>query len=494
MKKRILACTLPLLLLGNSSYASSSLELFEQDYKTITETSLKSMGIGALKNVDIQVKGEMRTDKVADFEVNSSIVFNDKENLQWTDIGEVVFTNYAENKGVATIILNSHYNLHSNIEGEDVVLLSAEGIQTQSQFDRENLQVKFATQYPKFVMNNPDKSKKGIIIAEGITADGSYGFKNDFKEIEKFKAIYKTDKVIIEVEDEETAAEINIGSIFADIEQNNPGKIQKTLFELNKLQVLSANYGVANAELLLDKVRYTAGAEVKDEVITTYANFDINGIEIHPANSNVTAKFGDVAVNMAIAPLSEDTFESFATIQELDLNSFGDNYSSELWKILKSYFTDESTLAVDVEAALSGHTAKKSLMITPKPALIEKLSEIDFSDNANIDAAFAGLTLTQFFEQYVEAMELTVNVPKAYFIEFGSNVLLALGEETSIESARKTMEDNYMQFQLMAVLLTANAPILEFVDDSIKVNVQYSDEVWIVNGKPLDLEALANLF
>ena len=220
MKKRILACTLPLLLLVNGSYASSSLELFEKDYQSITETTLKSLGLNVLSDLDMTVKGEMRTDKVADFTANSSIVFNDKENLQWTDVGEVVFTNYAENKGVATIILNSQYNMHSNIEGEDVILLSAEGIQTQSQFDRENLQVKFATQYPKFMMSNPDKNKKGIIVVEGITADGSYGFKNDFKEIEKFKVAYKTDQVAIEVEDEETTAEINIGNVFADIEQN----------------------------------------------------------------------------------------------------------------------------------------------------------------------------------------------------------------------------------------------------------------------------------
>lgn len=494
MKKRILACTLPLLLLVNGSYASSSLELFEKDYQSITETTLKSLGLNVLSDLDMTVKGEMRTDKVADFTANSSIVFNDKENLQWTDVGEVVFTNYAENKGVATIILNSQYNMHSNIEGEDVILLSAEGIQTQSQFDRENLQVKFATQYPKFMMSNPDKNKKGIIVVEGITADGSYGFKNDFKEIEKFKVAYKTDQVAIEVEDEETTAEINIGNVFADIEQNNAEKIQKTLIELNKLQVLSTNYDEANAELLLDKVIYQAGAEVRNEVVTTYARFDVNGIEVNPVNNNISTNFGDVAVNITIAPLADNIFENFAAIQELDFKSLGGDYSAEVWEILKNYFTDESSLTFDVEGKLSHHDAKKTLMITPKSALIEKLSEIDFTDTAAMDAAFAGLSFFQFVEQYIEEIDLKVNVSKPYFIEFGSNVLLVSGDEVSVEAARKTMNDNYMQFQLMAVMLTAGAPIIEFVDDSIKVNVQYSDNTWMVNGKPFDLEAIANLF
>ncbi|MHC5224695.1 YdgA family protein [Ignatzschineria sp. LJL83] len=494
MKKRILACALPLLLLGNSSYASSSLELFEQDYKTITETSLKSMGIGALNNADIQIKGAMRTDKVADFEVKSSIIFNDKENLQWTDTGEVVFTNYAENKGVATIILNSQYDLYSNIDGQDTILMSGREIKTQSQFDRENLQVKFSSQYPRLEMSNPNADKKGLIVAEGLVADGIYGFKDDFKEIERFKVIYKSDKVSIEVEDDTTNAIVNIGSTFADMEQNNAEKIQKTIFELKDIQVLSTNYQMANAEFLLDKIAYQAAVEVRNDQVITYGNFDVNNIKIKPANNDVTAKFGDVSINVELAPLADDLFENLVVLQQLDLNSLGENYSTEIWKILKGYFTDESSLTFDIDGKLDGHTAKKTLMITPKPALIEKLSEIDFSDTADMDAAFAGLSFFQFVEQYIEAIDLKVNISKPYFIELGSNVLLAGGEEASIESARKTMNDNYMQFQLMAVMLTAGAPLIEFVDDSIKVNVQYNDNAWMVNGQPFDLEAIANLF
>src|SRR5699024_12193037 len=104
-----------------------------------------------------------RSDNVADFEAKSTVVFNDKEQLKIEEVGEVVFTNYAENKGVATVISKSDYAVHSEIKGEDTILMKAKGITTQSQIDRENLHFKFSSQFPTLEMVNHDMEKPSNI-------------------------------------------------------------------------------------------------------------------------------------------------------------------------------------------------------------------------------------------------------------------------------------------------------------------------------------------
>lgn len=62
-----------------------------------------------------------------------------------------------------------------------------------------------------------------------------------------------------------------------------------------------------------------------------------------------------------------------------------------------------------------------------------------------------------------------------------------------MDAARKAMQEAYQQMQLMAMMLSAEAPLIEFVADGLRVHIQYENGAWIVNGKPLDLEAIAGL-
>ena len=56
------------------------------------------------------------------------------------------------------------------------------------------------------------------------------------------------------------------------------------------------------------------------------------------------------------------------------------------------------------------------------------------------------------------------------------------------------MQEFYQQMQLLAVMFSADAPLVEFTTDGLRVHIQYKDQVWIVNGKEMDLEAIASLF
>ena len=232
MKQRIIAYTLPLLFIGSVSQAAP-IELFEQDYKTITQTVLDNSGLSIFKGRDLIIEGITRSDNVADFEAKSTVVFNDKELLKIEEVGEVVFTNYAENKGVATVISKSDYAVHSEIDGEDTILMKAKGITTQSQIDRENLHFKFSSQFPTLEMVNPDTEKPGIIHIEGLIGEGKYGFKDNFEKIDTLKGTYKTDKIIVEVDDGSSTVKIDVANALIDTELNYAENLQKSIFELN---------------------------------------------------------------------------------------------------------------------------------------------------------------------------------------------------------------------------------------------------------------------
>lgn len=492
MKKRILALTLPLLFLGNVN-AAPSIELFEQDYRAIAETVLDSSGLTIFKDRELKIEGITRSDNVADFEVNSKISFNEKENLQIKEIGEVVFTNYAENKGVATVISNSDYALHSQIDGVDSILMEVKGVATQSQIDRENQHFKFKSEFPTLEVSNPDTEKRGFIRIEGLVGEGDYGFKDDFSKIDSLKGTYKTGNVVVEVKDQESDVKINVKDLLLDTELNYDEKIQKSVFELNGLEVLSAHSGdEQKTKVNLDKISYRTGAELRDNAPTIFGEIDVKEIQVTPKGRDVVANFGDLSFDLFLTPLADNLFEQLTEAGINNFSSFDDSYKNA-FALFKTYLVEDTAVEFHINGKLGEHEAKKFLSITPNSALIEKLATVDVTDDAALDQLFAGLGFFEFVNQYIAAIELDVTSPKAYIIEFGSNALLAAGEEETMDAARKAMQEAYQQMQLMAMMLSAEAPLIEFVADGLRVHIQYENGAWIVNGKSLDLEAIAGL-
>lgn len=492
MKKRILALTMPLLLLGGTAQAAP-IELFEQDYQKITETILDGSGLAIFSDRELVVEGITRSDNVADFEVKTKINFNEKENLQMKEVGEVVFTNYAENKGVATVISNSDYALHSNIDGVDTILMSAKGVATQSQIDRENQHFKFKSEFPTLEVTNPDTDKKGLLRIEGLIGEGDYGFKDSFSKIDTLKGTYKADSMIIEVDDQESDVKISVKELLVDTELNYAAKIQKSIFELNGIEVLSSDSGDAQkVKINLDKISYRTGAEVREKAPTIFAEIDLKDIQVTPKGRDVVTNFGDLSFNMFLTPLADDLFEKLTEAGINDFSNFEGSYK-DAFALFKEYLVDNTAIEFRIDGKLGDHQAKKFLSITPNAALIEKLASVDVSDDEALDQLFAGLSFFEFVNQYIETIELDMTSPKAYIIEFGSNIILAVGEEETMDAARKTMQEAYQQMQLMAMMLSAEAPLIEFTGDGLRVHVQYKDGAWIVNGKPLDLEAIAGL-
>lgn len=491
MKKRILAVTFPLIL-GGVSYASS-IELFEKDYTTITETVLDASGLAIFKDRELIIEGVTRTDNMADFEANSQINFNEKENLQIKEIGEVVFTNYADNKGVATIISNSDYVLHSQVEGADSILMTAKGVATQSQIDRENQHFKFSSQFPVLEITNPDTTKPGRIRIEGLVGEGNYGFKDNFEKIDALKGTYKTGNILVEVNDQNSDVKINIHDLLLDTALDYSTNIQKSIFELNEIEILSADSGDSAAtKINLGKLAYHTGAEIRGNAPTIFADVAVNDIQIVPKNREVVTKFGDLSFDLLLTPLAADLFEKLAEAGINDFSNFDASYK-DAFALFKDYVVDNTAMEFHIDGKIEGHEAKKFLSITPKAILIEKLASVDITDDAAIDQLFAGLSFFEFVNKYIAAIELDITSSKAYVIEFGSNLLLAAGEEETMDAARASMQEMYQQMQLMAMMLSAEAPLVEFVGDGLRVHIQYKDQAWIVNGKPLDLEALAGL-
>lgn len=492
MKQRIIAYTLPLLLIGSVSYAAP-IALFEEDYQTITETVLDNSGLSIFKDRDLTIEGITRSDNVADFEAKSTISFNDKERLEVQEIGEVVFTNYAENKGVATLISKSDYTVHSEIDGEDSILMTAKGVTTQSQIDRENLQFKFSTQFPALELVNPDAAKPGVIRIEGLVGDGQYGFKDNFEKIDTLKGLYKTDKIIVEVDDGSSAVKVDIANALLDTELNYAQNIQQSVLELNEIEVLSRySNETAVTKINVGNFSYHAGANMRDDAPTIFAELGVKDLKIVPKERELVTEFGDFSFDIVLTPLAADLFEKLSAAGINDFSNLDASYQ-DAYALLKEFITDGSAIKFQLDGKLGDHQAKKFLSITPKPALIEKLAAIDISDDTAMDQAFAGLTFFEFVEQYISAIELDMTASKAYILEFGSNVLLAAGEEETMAAAKKSMQEFYQQMQLMAMMFSAEAPLVDFTADGLRVHIQYQDQTWIVNGKEMDLEALANL-
>lgn len=150
-------------------------------------------------------------------------------------------------------------------------------------------------------------------------------------------------------------------------------------------------------------------------------------------------------------------------------------------------------MEVHLSGEHSGHNTKQLLSITPKMAFIEKLSGVDMADTEAMDELFAGLSFFEFIEQYMDEINVDVALQKNYIIEFGSNILLASGEAENMDVARRQMKEFYQQFQLMAMLINAETSVVEFVEDGVRVQIQYKDKIWYVNGKEFDLELISAL-
>lgn len=150
-------------------------------------------------------------------------------------------------------------------------------------------------------------------------------------------------------------------------------------------------------------------------------------------------------------------------------------------------------MEVHLSGEHSGHNTKQLLSITPKMALIEKLSSVDMADTEAMDDLFAGLSFFEFIEQYMDEIKVDVSLQKNYIVEFGSNVLLASGEAENMDAARRQMKEFYQQFQLMAMLINAETSVVEFVEDGVRIQIQYKNNIWYVNGKEFDLELISAL-
>lgn len=150
-------------------------------------------------------------------------------------------------------------------------------------------------------------------------------------------------------------------------------------------------------------------------------------------------------------------------------------------------------MEVHLSGEHSGHNTKQLLSITPKMALIEKLSSVDMADTEAMDELFAGLSFFEFIEQYMDEIKVDVSLQKNYIVEFGSNVLLASGEAENMDAARRQMKEFYQQFQLMAMLINAETSVVEFVEDGVRIQIQYKNNIWYVNGKEFDLELISAL-
>ena len=491
MKKRTLPLTLSMLLFSGHLAYAGPVDTFEQDYQKIAETTLDATkALSLFSEREITVKGDARSENIADFEANSAINFNENERLSVKEIGEVVFTNYAADKGVATIISTSDYQLTSKKGDTQSVLMTVKGVNTQSQIDRENLHYKFASQFPTITLTNPDTDKRGVISVENFTVTGDYGFEEDFSKLKDLKGHYQTGAITIDLEDDDRAAKVTVESLMLDSEIKNNAAYQKSVFEVNKLNVVSMDEGNPVANVSIDKIVYNAGAEMKDGAPYVYGDFTLTDLKVAPVERTIEASFGDITLDFRATPLAADIFNKLAYGND---SIEGLNDYSASFGLLKDYLVEGSTLEVRLNGEHSGYNTKQLLTLTPKMALIEKLSTVNMADDDAMGELFAGLSFFEFIEQYMDEIKVDLSLQKNYIIEFGSNILLASGEAENMDAARRQMKDFYQQFQLMAMLINAETSVVEFVEDGVRVQIQYKDKVWYVNGKEFDLELISAL-
>lgn len=492
MKKKLLAYTLPFLLSAGHITQAAPVELFEEDYARISEAALNVSALAQFKERDIVLQSLVQSENVADFTAQTDIVFNDNERLQWIDKGEVVFTNYAPNKGVATIISKGNVVVNSVRDGHDSVLLKIEGVNNQSQIDRENKNYKFAIQFPKVELTHPEGVEKGVVVIEDATTDGLYGFDNDFEKLKTIDATYKTGKIVIDVKDDSRDVNVAIERSAVAVEIDNQASIQKTVFEIIKPIIVSKTDNVQAYEASLESLVYTAGADLVDSEPRVYGDFLLKDILVKLETGEKEVRFGDVVVDVQLTALTQDLFTKLENLSVNGLSSFDGSNFNEVFKV-QDYFVEGSAFELTINGELADSTAKNYLRIEPNAAFIARMSEVDLEDQDAVSEIFSGLGFFEFVKQYIAEINVDVKVKQKYIMEFGSNILLAQGGHETIESARKEMKEVYQQFMFMAMMANSETSVVEFVDEGISINIQYKDGVWMINGNVVDLEALSGL-
>lgn len=491
MKKKLLAYAVPLLLATSSMSIAAPIELFTQDYETITEALLdKSYGF-IVKEIDTSIEADATSENIGNFQATTSILLQDEEtNITSTENGEVVFTNYAEGKGAATIISKADLVIANSNEA----LFVLKDIAQQTQIDRENLQYKFTQQYPEIVLDS-DSLNGGSLHVAGAEGKGLFTFTDNFKVIDNFDAAYQIGKITLKNEAQGLRSLVVDDSAISSV--IIPSDLyQKTEIIFNGIALEVMPEAVTRAgfnQLNIAQFTYDSGVEKVTDQAGVFNHFVVKDLTLQPAISEAEVTFGDFKLGFNIAPVTNEILSQdfLALSNEYMLNAEQMNPYAYLQKV----FVDGSSIKMTLDGKLADFGSQNALNITPSSELIDQLAKVDFMNNPDeVDEIFAGLTFFEFVNQYIDAIDLELSVDQNYAIELGSNILIASGKHVSMDSARKEMKELYQQFQLMATLINAETPLVEFVGGKAHIHVQYQDGTWLVNDQVVDLEAIAALF
>ncbi len=494
MKKKLLAYTVPLLLATSSMSIAAPIELFTQDYETITEALLdKSYGF-IVKEIDTSIEADATSENIGNFQATTSILLQDEEtNITSTENGEVVFTNYAEGKGAATIISKAELMI-ANSNNDNETLFVLKDIAQQTQIDRENLQYKFTQQYPEILLDS-DSLNGGSFHLAGAEGKGLFTFTDNFKVIENFDAAYQIGKITLKNEAQGLQSlVVNDSTITSVIKPNDLYQKTEIIFNGIALEVMPESVTRAGFnQLNIAQFTYDSGVEKVTDQAGVFNHFVVKDLTLQPAISEAEVTFGDFKLGFNIAPVTNEILSQdfLALSNEYILNAEQMNPYAYLQKV----FVDGSSIKMTLDGKLADFSSQNALSITPSSELIDQLAKVDFMNNPDeVDEIFAGLTFFEFVNQYIDAIDLELSVDQNYAIELGSNILVASGKHLTIDSARKEMKELYQQFQLMATLINAETPLVEFVDGKAHIHVQYQNGTWLVNDQVVDLEAIAALF
>ncbi len=491
MKKKLLAYAVPLLLTTGQFATAAPVELFAQDYETITNTLMdKSYGFFT-KEIDTTLDAEAVSENIANFQATTSLLLQDDEtNVTATENGEVVFTNYAEGKGAATILSK----VELVVAKENNALFTLQDIAQQTQIDRENLQYKFTQQYPEILLEAPTLESGSIQIA-GAEGRGLFTFTDNFKVVENFDSSYQIGKITLKNEEKGLRSLIfndtTISSVIkpSDLYQKTEVIVNGIALEMMPEALTESGFSHLN----IGQFTYDSGVERVAGNAGIFNHFVVKDLKVKPVVSATDVTLGDIKVGFNIQPVTNDILSQgfIAMSNEYLLNADQVNPYAYLQKV----FVKGSALKITLEGELAGFGSQNALSITPSSQLIDQLAKVDFINNPGaVDEMFSGLTFFEFVNQYIDAIDLQLSVDQNYVIELGSNILIATGKHVSQDNARKEMRELYQQFQLMATLINAETPLVEFVGGKARIHVQYQNGTWLVNDQVVDLEAIAALF
>ncbi|PWD86443.1 hypothetical protein [Ignatzschineria cameli] len=494
MKKQIIGYTLSLALFAGSVGYSAPLDLFEENYKNINREIIGPGLISQLSDYAIEIESTTKSENVADFTTNLLMDFGGTSNqvLKGSEKGEVVFTNYGEGQGVATLLSKGTLSLYQEEEGESILLLKAENIEHQGQIDQENGQYKLNYHYPQIMLFNDDGSVK-VATVDQIELDGVYGFSQNFKKRENVNINYKSGKITIEPEDRDEALVMIEGSNGYWIE-NNGEKVQKFLFELNKIAVKESDEDQPFSEILIDRLTYAAGAELLEEKPYIHGHFGLDKIEVKvPSYKHEALTFGDVYLKLQLTELSDDLFEKLEVLRLSEAETLNEVLINSSFKV-SDFVVPGSRLNLELAGDLDESRAEVTLSIMPNAAFIEKVSTLDLESPDAFLEAFSGLTFFEFVNQYVDDLVAKLMVDKRYFIDLGSNILLSQDEAENRDMAKRQMNEFYKEFMVLAMVVNSGMPVIEFSPQGISSDIRYNNGVWSVNGQEIDLELIASMF